>query len=313
MKIVDVVLLGGARRVTLAEQIKSIVQSAGANVRFFSVERDAGFYPISDIAEVVAGPRFTSDEFLPFLRTMLEGLELPLPIACMDAALLTLSYLRGECFGRAQIVAPMTAGAKVAFNKALTAEFCIAQGILQPRYFEVAEEVDCKVIAKPVEGFGGKGIHIIDRFTSEHSGLFKTHIVQEFVGGRETTHDLYIGSDSRFTVMSRDRLAVIDGEVDHCIVRQPRPDEVSLCQNIANSGLFWGPVTVQTMANDDATFLIEINARLGGGVTASIAAGFGVIEQYLLDSVGLQAPLRPVYSLEMKRARRDFYRVLDQA
>jgi len=312
VKLINVVLLGGARRVTLAEQIRSIVRSADADVHFFSVERNVEFYPIADIAKVISGPRFASDEFLPFLQEMLEGLELPLPIACMDGALPILSGLREKRIGGAQIVAPTELGARVAFNKTLTAEFCTAQGILQPKCFKVMEEVDRKVIAKPVEGFGGKGIHIIDRFSSEHSVLFNTHVVQEFISGRETTHDLYIGRDASFAMMSRDRLAVIDGEVDHCIVRPPRPDEVALCKKIADSGLFWGPVTVQTIANDEATFLIEINARLGGGVTASIAAGFGIIEQYLLDSVGLRAPLRVVHSLEMKRARRDFYRVLDQ-
>lgn len=313
MKAVDFVLLGGARRVTLAEQIKSIVQSAGAEARFFSVERDTGFYPIANIATVIAGPKFTSEEFLPYLQGLLLTMNSPVPVACMDAALPPLSRLRGRRIGQAEIVAPTEEGARIAFNKGLTADFCRAKGILQPRRFSAISEVDRKIIAKPVEGFGGKGIHIIDDVTCDHAGLFATHIVQEFIDGHETTHDLYIGRNNDVIVSSRDRLAVIDGEVDHCIVRKPRAAELSLLKKVADSGLFWGPVTVQTISDGNDTFLIEINARLGGGVTASIAAGFGVIENYIQDAVGLRPPGRPLRSLEMKRARRDFYRVLDEA
>nr|WP_241013783.1 ATP-grasp domain-containing protein [Pandoraea nosoerga] len=230
----------------------------------------------------------------------------------MDAAIPSIARLAGKDFGGGRIVGPSLQGAEISLNKALTSEFCEQVSIRHPRrYFSNLKE-KITVIAKPIEGFGGKGIHILG--PDQHhllSGLESTHIIQELIRGAETTHDLYIDEKGNVHASSRDRLAVIDGEVDHCVVRQPRESEMAVFDKIARSGLFWGPLTVQTFQSDSGeTVLIEINARLGGGVTASIAAGFPVIELFVEESFGISLPRREFRPLEMKRARRDFYRFI---
>ena len=123
--------------------------------------------------------------------------------------------------------------------------------------------------------------------------------------------DSYIASNGKVYASSRDRLAVIDGEVDHCVVRLPTDKEVSIFKKISDSGLFYGPITVQTINFNGDIFLIEINARFGGGVTASVAAGFPGIELLLFETFGIKMPHKEFKNLEMKRARRDFYRLLN--
>lgn len=306
----NIVLLGGARRVTLAEQIHSLLKPLGAT-KFYSLERSEDFYPISAIAEVVAAPKFKDAEFDVYLSNFLRSRQASV-LGCMDAAIPSIARLAGQDLGGGRVVGPSLQGAEISLNKVLTSEFCAKVGIRHPRrYFrDIREQVS--VIAKPIEGFGGKGIHILA--PDQHhllAELESTHIIQELIVGAETTHDLYIDEKRNVHACSRDRLAVIDGEVDHCIVRRPRESEMEVFDKIASTGLFWGPLTVQTFHSESGeTVLIEINARLGGGVTASIAAGFPVIELFAEESFGVSLPRREFKPLEMKRARRDFYRFL---
>lgn len=308
---VDFILLGGARRVTLAEQISGIAMANGIDARFYSVERDDSFYPICDVAKVVVGPRFVSADFGPFLADTMVKHSNPVLLACMDLAVHPLAAMVGMRFGESTVVGPTVQGARVAGDKSLTAEFCQALGIAHPRQYFSKDDIDRKVIAKPREGFGGKGITVASCADEIDPALFETHVIQDFIDGPETTHDIYVGKDGRISIGSRDRIAVVDGEVDHCIVRMPTDDERSMISKIVESQAFAGPITVQTIRGIDGLCLIEINSRLGGGVTASIAAGVPIIERLLTDAIGRTVSERDFRPLEMKRARRDFYRFLD--
>jgi carbamoyl-phosphate synthase large subunit len=304
------ILLGGARRVTLAEQFKSVHAPIG-ELALFSFERDQAFYPISAHARVVAAPRFADPAFDAALTDFLID-HRALVVGCMDAAIPAIARLRERDFGGGRIVGHSEEGAAISLNKALTHDFCRRLGIPHPRRFPAEVDAGVRLIAKPIEGFGGKGISVLEPGCDERARtLAADHIVQELLAGTETTHDLYVDRDGGVVSCSRDRLAVIDGEVDHCIVRESAADEAAIFRAIAASGLFWGPVTVQTFRTPaNEVVLIEINARLGGGVTASIAAGFPVLELFFEESLGVSLPRRQFSSLEMKRARRDFYRFL---
>lgn len=308
---VDIVLLGGARRVTLLEQFQSIAASHGVTARFHSVEKDNGFYPISGYARVLAGPTFAGDQFDRFLDAEFGHMPNLLLVACMDAAIPSMARfaVKQKAQGR-KVVAPRLEGAEIALDKALTAKFCAERSIRHPQCFSPHDQFAGRVLAKPKQGFGGKGIYVFDRLKEVDPALFATHVVQQFVEGPETTHDVYISEDGSFQSSSRVRLAVIDGEVDHCIVRKPTESELSTFRNIAQSGLFEGPLTVQTICQDGEDYLIEINARLGGGVTASIEAGYPAVELLLAQTFGIEPRIRKFQKLEMKRARRDFYRII---
>jgi carbamoyl-phosphate synthase large subunit len=307
-KTLTFILLGGARRVTLAEQIRDLLKTVGYEARFLSVEKNTDFYPISGLAKIIAGPSFQDASFSSWLADLLQQHAPAIPIACMDAVLPPLAALSGTF---SQVICSTPEGAQIALDKVATATFCLKNSIPHPELIPDGAVNPCRVSRKPRYGFGSKGLSFHERGEriDSDSGKF---IVQTFIAGDETTHDLYINRDGSYVCSSRDRIAVIDGEVDHCRVRHPDAQETAIMAAIAGSGLFFGPLTVQTMRTADAqVFLIEINARLGGGVTASIAAGFPVIEMLLKEAAGLSLPARPRRQLEMKRARRDFYHYLD--
>lgn len=262
----NIVLLGGARRVTLLEQIERIAENNGINIRFYSVEKDSSFYPISSFAEIIPGPKFNTIEFDEFLQQF--NMENPntIFIACMDAAIPSLANLAEKLGRDGHIVAPTLAGAEIALDKCLTSKFCLDHSIEHPLEIYPNSTFEGQVIAKPKQGFGGKGIHIFDNASCIPITLFETHIVQQYISGPETTHDVFLMDDGSFFAASRDRLAVIDGEVDHCIVREPTINEMSIFNKISDAKLFYGPITVQTINSDGRDYLIEINARLGGGL-----------------------------------------------
>jgi carbamoyl-phosphate synthase large subunit len=310
---ITMIMLGGARRVTLAEQCKKIINSVGIDVDFLSLERDDGFYPIAQMGETISAPKFLDARFDSFLNEILLTYSQPLIVPCMDSALPALSRLRGLKFDNAKVVAPTKDGAEIALNKQLTDAFCKDNCILHPASYRDKSQFpkNSKLIAKPLQGFGGKGIYYIDGFDKINDELFDSHILQDFIIGPETTHDLYITNSGEVFASSRDRLAVIDGEVDHCVVRLPTQKEHIIFNKIAGSKLFYGPLTVQTINSQDNVYLIEINARFGGGVTASIEAGFPGVELLIEDTFGIKIPHRKFKKLEMKRARRDFYRYIN--
>lgn len=311
--LVNLIALGAAKRVTLFEQMKSLFEATGLNLHVASVELDAGFYPICSVGDVIEGPKFSSQNFDIYLEQELTKRKSN-GLAFMDAAIPSLSRLAGRDFGSGKIIVSTIEGANIALSKNKTADFCAKHNIFHPKIFsqEVLPINGERLIAKPIEGFGSKGITYFDanEFEKKLELLKGTHIIQECIDGLETTHDLYIDSALNVISSSRDRLSVTGGEVDHCIVRHSTDQERFIFSQIAQTKLFQGPITVQTMKRGDECFVIEINARLGGGVTGSIEAGFPVLQAWAKDSLGIELPRKPFTPLEMKRCYRDFYRVL---
>lgn len=311
--LVNLIALGAAKRVTLFEQMMSLFAKGGLKLHLASMELNAGFYPICNVGDIVEGPKFSSQNFDIYLEQELTKRKSN-GLAFMDAAIPSLSSLAGRDFGGGKIIASTIEGANIALSKTKTADFCAKHNILHPKIFsqEFLPLNGERLIAKPIEGFGSKGITYFnaDEFEEKFELLKDTHIIQECIDGLETTHDLYIDHALNIISSSRDRLSVTGGEVDHCIVRHSTDQEKYIFSQIAQTNLFQGPITVQTMKRSDECFVIEINARLGGGVTGSIEAGFPVLQAWAKDSFGIELPRKTFTPLEMKRCYRDFYRVL---
>ena len=310
---VKLLALGAAKRVTLFEQMKKLFSEAGILLEVTSVELNDSFYPISSVGDVIAGPKFTDDTFLSFLGSELRNRGAN-SLAFMDAAIPSLSTFSGQDFGSGRVISSSVDGANIALSKQITADFCFANEIRHPQIFDIENQParEIPLIAKPIEGFGSKGIsYFSSNDFDEHAVKCEgTHIIQEFIKGPETTHDLYIDRDLNVISSSRDRLSVTGGEVDHCLVRASTEREKLIFNKLARTGLFRGPITVQTIMRADECFMIEVNARLGGGVTGSVQAGFPVIQKWAEESIGVELPEKEFTPIEMKRCYRDFYRVV---
>ena len=259
LKNVNILLIGGANRVTLAEKIKTLSEGILAP-NFFSMELDNEFYPIASVATVIPSSLFKSNAFRQEIEAFISKHENTIIIPCMDGAIPAVAELATSYNN---IIAPSLEGANIGLKKHATAEFCKQYNVPHPKLFSTLEQVCSPVICKPIEGYGSKGIRIYEKGTEiDHRYFGNEYIVQEFIDGAETTHDVYISHDGSWISSSRDRLAVSGGEVDTCIVRQTNAQEKMIFRTIANSRLFKGPMTIQTMQQGNKVYLIEINCQI---------------------------------------------------
>ena len=73
-----------------------------------------------------------------------------------------------------------------------------------------------------------------------------------------------------------------------CLLAVGDEELIKISEKVLQSGNFKGPVTIQYLRDkkSGATYLMEINPRLGGGVITSIEAGADITEFILRDFLG---------------------------
>ena len=104
-------------------------------------------------------------------------------------------------------------------------------------------------------------------------GKEKSMLVQPFIEGTEYTIDVLADFTGKVvSAVPRKRIEVRAGEVvKSCTV--DRPDIAEMAVNITENLNVIGPITLQCIDTGQQLYWIEINARFGGGVTLSFAAG----------------------------------------
>ena len=132
------------------------------------------------------------------------------------------------------------------------------------------------VFVKPFDGSGGQGAEIVhDRASllnhlEENSDLMLENVVL----GSEYTVDVLCDFQSKaLCAIPRRRIKVRSGEVVQGVVERNLELE-TLASKLAEGFRATGPVTVQFLKPNDGCFVaMEINARMGGGLPLTIAAG----------------------------------------
>ncbi|MBK5283680.1 MAG: ATP-grasp domain-containing protein [Nitrospiraceae bacterium] len=115
-------------------------------------------------------------------------------------------------------------------------------------------------------------------------------IIQDFLEGPEITVDAIVGrSGDLHALMQRKRLQVRSGEVSRGItVFEPEIDV--LARAVVGKLKPRGPITIQMMWDGKRFCVNEINARMGGGLPLSIAAGVPVADILLSSWAGDPVP-----------------------
>jgi carbamoyl-phosphate synthase large subunit len=307
-KPITLCFLGASKRVSLLERFVLAANELDVPIRMLSVEASTGFVPISFLAETHAGPRFTDPGFSNFLSRLCNEQGVDLLIPNMDAATVALAHFaeRGEAFCAVSSVELCEA----MHDKARSDTFFREHGIPVP----VDTPGRYPKIAKPVFGFGGKGIRRLAS-DSERTGIGAEFIIQDFVEGQETTCDFYVDRQGALLgCVLRDRIEVSDGEVMVCRTRQPSAAEKALIEKVAGIAGWYGCITLQYITDSSGkSYVIEINPRFGGGATCSIEAGLDMPKYLLMEFMGQKAePAEKIRNIMMSRARRDFFTELNQ-
>jgi len=277
---VKVLFVGGGRRVELAQQFKS----RGHTIDAYELNQ---YVPIATEAEnVIEGYSWDDPRFSEHLLSIEKDYDLILPLH--DGAVEAMSATRSKAatatdWGRLfqKFCVSNKEAVAVSCDKTVLAEELRMFGWYpKPKLFKPA-------IIKPAKGFSSKGIR---RSRCWLGFTPKNHVVQRFIpGGKEYTVDCYFDFQSKLVDwVPRRRLEVVGGEVTKSITVAQNVEIYRILWRLERSYCFRGPVTVQVIEEEqkDGTkkfFLMEVNARFGGGATLSIAAGFDMIKLLELE------------------------------
>ncbi len=289
----NVLMLGGARRVAFGELLRESGSCMGVEVKILSYELTADV-PIASIGEVIIGRKWSDadvvDDIVGIARSRGVGMILPF----VDAAIEIASRCRPLL---PDVFIPVSDPdvCRTMYDKVAAAQAFVGAGIPVPATFNSAAPL-FPVIAKPRLGSASKGI-IVCRSEEELAQIENTgdYLLQEYIADREEyTADCYVAATGEMLVcVPRLRIEVAGGEVTRTQTRRIQAI-IDMCRTAIARLRLRGPVTLQFI-RDKATcryLLMEVNPRLGGGVVCSIHAGAPIAGYLLREALGM--PVAPV-------------------
>ena len=290
---VNILMLGGAKRVSMGRMLIEAGKALGLEVNLFSYELTPEV-PIAEIARVIVGLRWGDPAILSDLHDVVEENRIDIILPFLDRAVeVAARYCAsdGECW------TPGMDAAKAAllFDKVESDSLFRQSGFPLPAN-AMSGNVEGRVIAKPRNGSASKGIRVLDRdefLALKGSGEASGYLCQEYVENRaEYTVDCYVSTGGTFVcAVPRERLEVSGGEVSSTVTIHDEEMELE-SRRILKTLDLRGASTLQFLRdkNTGRLMLMEINPRLGGGAVCSVHAGAALPRFILADWLG--EPLR---------------------
>lgn len=285
MKKLNILLLGGAKRVSLAERFIASGKDRGYEVSIFSYELNENT-PISFIGNIIKGKKWDDCNILEDLELTIKNHEIDILLPCVDPATTLAADLKlitkTNCF----IPVSSPPLCQIFFDKQLTYNWSLNNEVEVP-----ASNLEFPMIAKPNNGSASVGICIIKNL-EEYNNFFLeknklNYNIQKFIDGIEYSVDVYVSLNSRkiISIVPRIRLEVLGGE---SIKSQTIKDLelINLSKDIAVKSGLVGPLVIQFIKDKKTgkIYLMEINPRFGGAVLCSIGAGVD-FPGYVIDDM----------------------------
>lgn len=286
MKQLNVLFLGGAKRVSFAEHLKAAGKNRGMDVSFFSYELEKTV-PIGKVGEVLIGLKWSDKNIYSDLENVIVKHNIHIVLPFVDKAIEIAANLKN----RTNIFIPISSVeiCKTMFDKVKSSDWFEKKGIPQPPKYQTKEDINYPAILKPRNGSASKGIIIAEKSEDIQNVVWENYLVQEFIPKAvEYTVDCYVSQKGEPTsIVPRVRLETAGGEVTKTITRK-NEQLFAIAEKILRSGEFRGPITIQfiTEQNEEHYYVMEINPRFGGGVIASIEAGSKSLEMLLDEYEG---------------------------
>lgn len=283
-----ILMLGGARRVSLAELLKRSGKRLGYDVRIVSYELMEQV-PIAMVGTVVTGLRWTDPDVVDDICRVVADKDVRIILPFVDGAV----EIAALCKQRLpDVFVPVGSPeiSKIMFDKIEAARAFKEAGIQIPLTYTVLS-AEMPVIAKPRFGSASRGIHVFREMDDlAHLANLSDYLLQEYIDRREEyTVDCYVSTGGELlTAVPRKRLEVMGGEVTRTITCRI-PELERRCREIIGHFGFRGPVTLQFIHDleKERFLLMEINPRLGGGVICSIYAGAPIADYIISEALGV--------------------------
>lgn len=287
----NVLMLGGAKRVSFARLLIEAGRHAGKDIQIFSYEI-IPTVPIASVGKVIVGKRWNDPEILEHLDDTIRHNGIGIVLPFVDGAVEICSQLKERHPDVFIPVSPFEI-AHAMFDKAKAAEIFQKEKFDIPKTY-TPDECQYPAILKPRTGSASKGIIVAQKPDDlPESTLLNGYLMQEYIAEREEyTVDCYVSTISHRAccIVPRLRISTSGGEVDRTETHRI-PRLIVASEHILQQLGLEGPVTLQFL-HDKTTgrfLLMEINPRLGGGVVCSILAGADIPTMILAEADGKEA------------------------
>lgn len=236
---------------------------------------------LSVVDHVVALPSdFNDPTFLDALADFLVRERIDLVIPTIDPDLVRLNRWRDALAQRApctRLLLPPSSAIALARDKRHSRDAFANLGAEVPRAVDPAlTPLKFPLFIKPASGSASAGARLLSSAAELTEALAATEdpMIEEVVGGDETTVDVLLDFNGKaLCAVPRRRLQVRGGEVTRGVVHRDASLE-ALAMRLAEGMGCTGPVTLQFREPQPGHWVaMELNARLGGGLPLTIAAG----------------------------------------
>jgi len=281
MKNFNILFLGGAKRVSLAERFVLAGLELGLKVNVFSYELDVKV-PFSIVGDVIKGKLWEDGDIYDDLIDIIEKKGILIVLANVDSATLVLAELN-EKHPHLGLITSRKSLCNIFLDKLKAQKQCEKVGIkIVP-----LSNVEFPMILKPRKGSASKGICVANDATDLDYILTqideKDYIKQNYIDGTEYTVDAYVSKNGQFIgAIPRIRYDVTAGESTTAII--VHDTEISqVTKEIIEKFELKGPITLQFIRKNKELYFLELNPRFGGGIIASIEAGFNIPKMMIQD------------------------------
>lgn len=281
-----VMMLGGARRVSMADLLKESGRRMGYEVEIVSYELSRQV-PIAAAGKVRVGLKWTDPDVVADIKEAVKDYNVNIILPFVDGAIEVASKCREEL---PDVFVPVSdfEVSRVMFDKVEAAEAFKSAGIPIPKTYSVIN-AQTPAIAKPRHGSASRGIKVFHNLEDlMQLKNLDNYLVQEYIAEREEyTVDCYISQQGEtLCVVPRIRLEVMGGEVTR--TRTCRNGQlINMSHDVIRAFNLRGPVTLQFLRDlkNDRYLLMEVNPRLGGGVVCSIKAGAPIADYIISEAL----------------------------
>jgi carbamoyl-phosphate synthase large subunit len=307
-KQINILFLGGAKRVSLAEYLIESGKELNKTVNIFSYELDQ-YVPVASIGKIIIGLKWNDSNILKHLKQTIQENNIHIVLPFVDGATIVASRLKNEMKNIFIPVSPELT-CDIMFDKVKANTWFQNNGIPVPAY-----DGNLPAIAKPRKGSASQGLIIIktmlgwDNFKS--CSKEDDYLIQSYLTADEYTVDVYVSGEGKLiSVIPRKRMEVTSGEATKSITVKDK-EVIELSKDVISKINFHGPITLQFLREKKTKklFMMEINPRFGGGVVTSIKAGANSCMMLLNEYLG--NPIQEVTEWEenliMTRAFREFF------
>lgn len=260
-------LLGAGRRVSFIQHL----MSNNVNVYCYEYEEDTA---ASKVCKSFKGHKWGSSKIVEHISSIIEENNIDCIIPLQDEAILFLSQNKKNL--KTFCLCPNAYSSKIAFDKK---EFEIFIKNNFNSLYPDSEEIFPK-FAKPRFGNGSKGICVL-RDKNELSKInTENFVIQKFIeGGEEYSVDCFFSNGFLIDCVPRIRLRVANGEVLNSQTFESKFLHQT-CRDIGEIIEYDGPACIQFIKDKktEKIYIMEINARFGGGCILSLKSGFNMIK-----------------------------------